>query len=102
MQKEKRELSKQVLEHLLKIPVWKVSTYKILAQKFKVHPRTIASIMKYNKEPYIYPCYKVVASNGKISWYNTPRWIEEKIEKLQKDGIEIINGKINKKYFYNE
>lgn len=95
-------LSKKVLEYLLKIPIWKVSTYKILAAKFKVHPRTIASIMKYNKEPYIYPCYKVIASDGKISWYNTVRWIEEKIEKLQNDWIEIIDWKIDKKYFFNE
>lgn len=93
-------LSKEVLWYLLTIPPWKVATYKILAEKFSVHPRTIASIMKYNKEPSIYPCYKVVASDGKISWYNTVRWVEEKIEKLQNDGIKIIDGKIDKKYFH--
>lgn len=95
-----KELREKVLEYLLTIPVWKVSTYKILAEKFKVHPRTIASIMKYNKEPSIYPCYKVIASDGKLSGYNTLGWVEEKIEKLQNDRIEIINGKIDRKYFY--
>lgn len=97
-----KDLSKKVLEYLLEIPKWKISTYKILASKFKVHPRTIASIMKYNKEPSIYPCYKVIASDGKISWYNTVRWVEEKIEKIQNDWIEILNWKIDKKYFFNE
>lgn len=95
-----KELSKQVLEYLLKIPVWKVTTYKLLAEKFWVHSRTIASIMKYNKEPLKYPCYKVIASDWKISWYNTERWVPEKVEKLKKDWIEIKNDKIDKKYFY--
>ncbi len=95
-----KELSKQVLEYLLKIPAWKVTTYKLLAEKFQVHQRTIASIMKYNKEPLKYPCYKVIASDGKISWYNTKAWVPEKIEKLKKDWIEIKNRKIEKKYFY--
>lgn len=102
VQKKSPDISKKVLNYLQDIPVWKVSTYKILADKFKVHPRTIASIMKYNKEPYIFPCYKVISHDWKLSWYNTPRGIEEKIEKLKNDGIEIKNGKIDKKYFYNE
>lgn len=96
------ELSQKVLEYLLTIPTGKVTTYKILAHIFEVHPRTIASIMKYNKEPSIYPCYKVIASDGKLSGYNTARGIEEKIEKLQNDRIIIVDGKIDKKYFYHE
>lgn len=89
-----------VLEYLLLIPNWKVTTYKLLALKFWCHPRTIASIMKQNKEPLKYPCYKVVASDGKISWYNTKAWVPEKIQKLKNDWIEIINDKIDKKYFF--
>lgn len=96
------ELSQKVLEYILTIPAWKVTTYKILAEKFKVHPRTIASIMKYNKEPSIYPCYKVIASDGKLSGYNSVRWVQEKIEKLEKDHIKIIDGKIDTKYFYHD
>lgn len=95
-----KELSYKVLEYLLKIPIWKVTTYKLLAEKFWVHSRTIASIMKYNKEPLKYPCYKVVANDGKISWYNTERWVTEKAEKLKKDWIEIKNDKIDEKYFF--
>lgn len=102
VQKKSLDISKKVLNYLQDIPVWKVSTYKILAGKFKVHPRTIASIMKYNKEPYIFPCYKVISHDWKLSWYNTPRGGEEKMEKLKNDGIEIKNWKIDKKYFYNE
>lgn len=91
-------LKKEVLKYLLTIPKWKVTTYKILAEKFKVHPRTIASIMKQNKNQNIFPCYKVVMNDGSVWWYNL--WREKKIEKLQNDGIEIVNKKIDEKYFY--
>jgi O-6-methylguanine DNA methyltransferase len=89
--KKQKELPKKVLESLLKIPKGKVTTYKNLAQKFDTHPRAIAQIMRGNKHPIDYPCYKVIASSGKISGYNTKRGVEEKIEKLEADGIKIID-----------
>lgn len=93
-----KDLWKKVLEYLKTIPKWKVSTYKILADIFKVHPRTIASIMKQNKNQDIFPCYKVIASDESLWWYNL--WLEEKIKRLKNDWIEILNWKIDKKYFY--
>ena len=94
-----RELDKKILEYLCEIPKWKITSYKNIAIKFWVHPRKIASVMKYNKDPITYPCYKVLADSWKISWYNTDRWVEEKIEKLQADWIEIKNWQVDKKYF---
>lgn len=90
----------QILTFLQTIPKGKVSTYKLIADKFGCHPRAIASIMRYNKKPDIYPCYKVIAHSWKISWYNTARGVEEKIEKLENDWIEIINGMIDEKYYF--
>lgn len=63
----------QVLEYLQTIPKGKVTTYKNIAQKFGIHPRAVASYMRGNKEPNIYPCYKVVASDRKLSGYTTER-----------------------------
>lgn len=94
-----REIDKQILEYLQKIPKGKITSYKFLADKFWVHPRKIASVMRYNKDPITYPCYKVLSESWKISWYNTDRWVEEKIEKLEADGIKIINGVVDRKYF---
>lgn len=91
-------LKQQVLEALLEIPKGKVTTYKNLALKFDTHPRAIAQIMRYNKEPLKYPCYKVIASTWKISGYNTERGVIEKIEKLRADGIPIIGMKISSEY----
>ena len=94
-----KEIDKNILEYLQIIPRWKVTSYKNIAEKFWVHPRKIASVMRYNKDPITYPCYKVLSHGGKISWYNTDRWVEEKIEKLKADGIEISGWKVDKKYF---
>ena len=91
-------LKTQVLEYLQTIPKGKVTTYKNIWKKFGIHPRAVAMIMKHNKKPEIYPCYKVIATSGKISGYNTAKWVSEKIEKLQNDGIEIIDGKIDEKF----
>ncbi len=88
------EINQQILESLLDIPKWKVTTYKNLARKFSVHPRKIAQTMKYNKNPEIYPCYKVVASTWKVWWYSWKWWIWGKINMLREEGIIIINGKI--------
>lgn len=92
------ELRKKVLEYLQTIPKGKVTTYKNIWKIFWIHSRAVASVMKYNKFPEIFPCYKVISHSGNISGYNTDGWISEKILKLQNDGIEIIDGKIDKKF----
>ena len=45
------------------------------------------------------PCYKVVNSNGMVGAYSGAGRIKTKIKLLKKDGIEVVNGKVNlKKY----
>lgn len=87
----------EVLLFLQTIPKGKVTTYKYLSQVFALHPRSIASILKKNTQQDIYPCYKVVMSDGKMWWYNL--WISEKMKRLQNDGIELKDGKVDKKHF---
>lgn len=91
-------MKQEILNYLLTIPKWKVTTYKNIANIFNIHPRAVSQTMRYNKNPEIYPCYKVIASTWKISWYNTSRWVEEKIEKLKNDGIEVVNWVIDQKF----
>lgn len=97
---EKDITSKKVLSFLQTIPKWKVSTYKLIWEKFGLHPRAIAQIMKNNKNPLIFPCYKVISHSWKISWYSGDWWIEEKIKKLNKDWVVFIDWKISKSYYY--
>ena len=87
-------MKQAILDYLLTIPKWKVTTYKNIWIIFSCHPRKVSQ----TKFPEIYPCYKVIASSWKISWYNTERWIVEKIEKLKNDGIEVVNWVIDQKF----
>ena len=84
---------------LRKIPKCKVTTYKVLAEKCKTSPRAIGQIMKYNRRPERYPCYKVIKSSGEIGGYS--KGIRKNISLLKKDGIEIKNGKIAEKCFHH-
>ncbi len=83
---------------LRRIPKGRVTTYKALARACKTSPRAIGQIMRHNKEPEKYPCYKVIMSNGRIGGYQGTRGIKKKIMLLKKDGIEVKNGKVDKKY----
>jgi alkylated DNA nucleotide flippase Atl1 len=88
-----------IYEFLTTIPKGKVVSYKTIAQKFHIHPRTVGIIMGQNQEPDKYPCYKVLRSDWTLWGYSTTRWCEEKMERLEKDGIEIKNNKVGKKFF---
>jgi methylated-DNA-[protein]-cysteine S-methyltransferase len=83
--KKDLELDNNILKKLLEIPKWKVTTYKILADFFGVHPRRIASVMKNNKHPDDFPCYKVISHSRKIGWYSWPNWVDSKVELVRQD-----------------
>ena len=85
---------------LLKIPIGKVVTYKEIARVCKTSPRAIGRIMAKNSDPISYPCYKVVASNGELLGYSGHGGLSGKRKLLEKDGIEVIEGRVDKKYFY--
>ena len=85
---------------LLKIPKGKVVSYKEIARKLKIHPRTAGRLVGSNPDGNRYPCYKVVYSDGRLGGYSTPKGVKEKARRLKKDGIAIKNGKIAKKHFF--
>jgi len=73
-------------------------TYKTLANVFGVHPRTVAAAMKYNENPGVFPCYKVIAHSWKVSGYNAGEWQKTKIELLRADGVEVVDGKVRREF----
>ena len=85
---------------LKKIPKGRVATYKEMARVCKSSPRAIGRIMAGNDHPKEYPCYKVVASNGKLTGYSAPGGLITKAKLLKKDGIEIKKGIVSSQYFY--
>ena len=89
-----------IYEFLLTIPKGKVITYKALSKKFSLHPRTIAKILSKNKYPDKYPCYKVVYSSGHVGGYILG--VEEKIKRLEREGIKVKNYKIKDAHIIKE
>ncbi|MBI2579875.1 MAG: MGMT family protein [Candidatus Aenigmarchaeota archaeon] len=84
---------------LRKIPRGKVATYGTLARACNTSPRAVGSLMRSNKHPDLYPCYKVVKSGGNVGNYSGAGGAKRKISLLKKDGIEVRDGKINLKKF---
>lgn len=58
-----KTIKQQILEFLTTIPYGKVISYKMIADKFGIHPRAVARYMATNKEPEKYPCCRVVTHN---------------------------------------
>ena len=86
---------------LRKIPKGKVVTYKEMARICDTSPRAIGRIMAANSDPVGFPCYRVVASNGELCGYSGHGGLLGKKKLLEKDGIEVKNGKVDKKCFYS-
>ncbi|MFZ2718495.1 MAG: MGMT family protein [Candidatus Absconditicoccaceae bacterium] len=91
------DIKLQIYKFLQTIPHGKVVSYKTIADKFDIHPRYVGKIMNQNQNPDIYPCYKVIRSDGNLGGYGGG--CEEKIKRLKSDGIQIIDSKIGKTYF---
>ncbi|MEM5877971.1 MAG: MGMT family protein [Candidatus Aenigmatarchaeota archaeon] len=82
-----------------KVPKGKVTTYKQIASLLNTKAyRAVGTAC--NKNPYKdVPCHRVVNSNGNIGGY--ARGKNEKIKLLEKEGIKIINERVDlKKYLY--
>ena len=90
----------KAIQLLQKIPRGKVATYGELARVCKTSPRAIGRIMAHNSDPEHYPCYKVVAFDGKLCGYSAPGGLSTKENLLQQEGIQVINGKVDSQYFY--
>ena len=75
-----------------RIPKGKVSSYKIIAEKLGTKAyRAVGNALNKNINKNV-PCHKVVRSDGVVGGF--ARGTKKKIEMLEKEGVEIKNGKI--------
>jgi methylated-DNA-[protein]-cysteine S-methyltransferase len=86
-------LAEKLYHTLQALPHGKVTTYGSLAKYLSTSPRAIASMLAANTELDMYPCYKVVHTDGRIGWYRG--WVPEKIRRLEADGVVIIDGRVD-------
>ncbi len=86
------------------IPKGHVSTYGAVAKALgnKTYARAIGKYMNKNPDPDSMPCFKIVKSDGSLGGFG--RGIDDKIRRLNEDGIKVKNGKIVdfKKVFFDD
>lgn len=94
----KKCIDKQIVyEYLRSIPKGKVVTYGKIAEYMgnKNLARTVGNILHSNPDGDKYPCYKVVNASGKLSEQYLFGGIEVQKKRLEADGIEVINNRVN-------
>ncbi len=103
--KTQSELAKKVYEYLTIIPRGKVVTYKQVAEYLgnKGLARVVGNILHQNPDGDKYPCYKVLNSKGELASNFVFGGKNIQKERLERDGIEVINEKVDmKKYQWKE
>lgn len=90
-------MKEKVYNFLGTIPKCKVVTYGQIAEYLgnKKLARVVGNILHNNPDEYKYPCYKVVDSKGNLSKHFAFGGIEKQKERLENDGIIVINYKVN-------
>lgn len=90
-------MKEKVYDFLRTIPKGKVITYGQIAEYLgnKKLARVVCNILHNNPDEDKYPCYKVVDSNGNLSKHFAFWGIEKQKEKLEKEGIVVINYNVN-------
>ncbi len=90
-------LSQRVYDYLTTIPKGKVVTYKQVAESLgnKGLARVVGNILHKNPDEHKYPCYKVLNSKGELAeaFVFGGKGIQK--QKLEKEGIKVINGKVD-------
>lgn len=90
-------MKEKVYEFLTTIPQGKVVTYGRIAEYLgdKRLSRVVGNILHNNPDEEKYPCYKVVDRNGNLSKHFAFGGIEKQKEKLENDGIEVNDYKVD-------
>lgn len=91
---KEKNFNEKCYEILLRVPKGKVTTYGELAKALGSPNAARAVGNAMNKNPYAprVPCHRVVGSDGKLVGFASG--LDEKTKMLRKEGIEIVNGKI--------
>ncbi len=90
-------MKEKVYEFLRTIPKGKVVTYGQIAEYLgnKNLARVVGNILHGNPDEDKYPCYKVVDAKGNLSKHFAFGGIEKQREKLERDGIAVVNFRVD-------
>jgi methylated-DNA-[protein]-cysteine S-methyltransferase len=88
---------KKVYSLVRKIPKKRVVTYKQISGRLNSGAyRSVGNILNKNTDKAV-PCHRVIKSDGNIGGFN--KGAKQKIKLLKKEGIEIIDNKIDLKIY---
>ncbi len=90
-----KETAQNLIKALQLIPKGQVTTYKVLAEKFNIHPRQVGKILHNNEHLDTYPCYKVVHSDGSIASGYAAGGPLEQIRRLKQDNVPFIKNHVD-------
>ena len=85
----------RVYEIVRMIPPGKVMTYGQIGKIAGVHPRQVGRILHQNPDPEKIPCHRVVNSQGKLAENFAFGGMKGQKDKLEIEGIRVINKKID-------
>ena len=91
-------MKEKVYEFLKTIPKGKVVTYGQIAEYLgnKNLARVVGNILHVNPDPIKQPCFKVVNQKGELAKnFGSAGGIETQKLRLEKDGIEVIDYKVD-------
>lgn len=90
-------MQEKILKYLLTVPKGKVVTYGQIAEFLgnKNLSRAVGNALHRNPDGDKYPCYKVVNSKGELSKNYAFGGIEEQKKRLEKDGVKVVNYKVD-------
>lgn len=90
-------MQEEILKYLLTVPKGKVITYGQIAEFLgnKNLSRAVGNALHRNPDGDKYPCYKVVNSKGELSKNYAFGGIEEQKKRLEKDGVKVVNYKVD-------
>lgn len=94
-------LMQKMLDYLTTIPKGKVVTYKQVAEFLgnKGLARIVGNMLHQNPDGDKYPCYKVLNSKGELAEAFVFGGKNVQKERLEKDGIKVIEGKVDLKIY---
>ena len=90
----KKTFNEKCYSILRRVPKGKITTYQELAHALKTRAyRAVGNAMRRNPYAPLVPCHRVIKSNGEIGGFASGT--KKKIEMLKKEGIVIINERID-------
>ena len=89
--------TKRIYEAVQKIPKGTVATYGQIAELAgdKKMARAVGNALHKNPDPEKIPCYRVVNAKGELSGAFAFGGADEQAKRLEADGIEVINGRVD-------